>query len=154
MPDAIATATDAVIKRPVNQQDTERLLRDARTYEPARFVRVGLVERSRLLHDLDVDARELAAILSAGGPKVTAQDVTRWVTEENPQDDTKSELFRRLLTGFVVVGDIHPLSRRVPVGSMLAARGSEDGRKAPRTRARSAGNLSEAVAVAEANGDA
>jgi hypothetical protein len=143
----------AYVKRPVNAQDTARLLRDIRTYEPVKFHRVGVVERSRVLHDLDMSAEELAAVLSAGGPKVTAKDVTRWTTDEHPENDEKSKVFRKLLTGFVLVGDIRSINRMVPVGRVHAAVGSEDGRKAPVTKPKGAGNLSEQIAVAEREGD-
>jgi hypothetical protein len=140
------------VKRSVNDKDTERLLKDIKTYEAVRFHRVGVVERSRVLQDLDVSAAELAAILSAGGPKVTAKDVERWTSEEHPEDDSTSSLFRSLLTGFVLIGDIPPLNRLVPVGSPLAAVGSETGRKAPRTKAKRGepADLSAAISAAEA----
>jgi hypothetical protein len=98
------------------------------------------------LHDFDVNAEEMSRILSAGGPKVTAEDVERWVTQELPGDDKQSELFRRWLCGFVIVNDIRPIVRRVPAGHPSLA---EEPVAAPAEPGEPA-NLSEALESVEA----
>jgi hypothetical protein len=138
-----------VVKRPISPPEVASALRDFKTYEPTPFRRLNAVQRARAVHDFGASPQEMADILSEGGPKVTAKDVERWCSENPGDDDAKSTLFRRFLVGFVLTGDVRPLKRYVTLPAQFAAKGGEDGVKAPRTRAKGSGNFSEAIASLE-----